>query len=244
MKLIRRMLSSILVVVLFMSITLTAFAAHSFCDVDKNSWYGSAVDYVYNKGLMSGVSSEVFSPDASMSRAMLVTVLYRMAGKPYTSATEPFVDVVSSDWFYKPVVWAYSNGIVSGTSPNTFYPDNNITREQMVAIFAKYAAYKGLKTPASANLNGYNDRFAISSYATAAFKWAVGAGIISGTSPNTLGPQGYATRAQCAVIIRQFVQWAEGGNVVNPTPTPTPTPVPTVKPGGSYGDTETGEDEF
>ena len=222
MKNMKKFISTVLVLCLFLTMQLTAFAAHPFVDVSKNDWYGDAVDYVYNNGLMSGVSSVVFSPDANMSRAMLVTVLYSMAGKPATNASEPFVDVVSGDWFYKPVVWAYSNGIVSGTSPNTFYPDNNITREQMVAIFAKYAAYKGLKTPASANLNGYNDRYAVSSYAVDAFKWAVGAGIISGTSATTLGPQGTATRAQCAVILRQFGRWADGG--VTPTPTPTPTP--------------------
>ena len=217
MKIFRKIVSAVLVVCVFMTMSITAFAAHPFVDVGRNDWYGEAVDYVYNNGLMSGVSSVVFSPDANMSRAMLVTVLYSMAGKPGTSTSEPFVDVVSSDWFYKPVVWAYSNGIVSGTSPNTFYPDNNITREQMVAIFAKYAAYKGLKTPASANLNGYSDRTAISSYAVDAFKWAVSAGIISGTSSTTLGPQGTATRAQCAVIIRQFERWTGNSSTV-PTP--------------------------
>lgn len=220
MRRIKRILSAALFAVMFLSLSLTAFAAHSFCDVDKNSWYGDAVDYVYNKGLMSGVSAEVFSPDANMSRAMLVTVLYSMAGKPSVNATEPFADVGASDWYYKPVVWAYKNGIVAGTSANSFSPNSNITREQMVAIFAKYAAYKGLKTPASANINGYIDRYSISSYATDAFKWAVGAGIISGTSSTTLGPQGNATRAQCAVIIRQFVRWAEKGGAVSPTPTP------------------------
>ena len=225
----KRVVTFAICLVLIFTMQLTAFAAHPFVDVSKSDWYGDAVDYVYNNGLMSGVSSVVFSPDANMSRAMLVTVLYSMAGKPATNASEPFVDVVSSDWFYKPVVWAYSNGIVSGTSPNTFYPDNNITREQMVAIFAKYAAYKGLKTPASANLNGYSDRTAISSYAVDAFKWAVSAGIISGTSSNTLGPQGTATRAQCAVIIRQFERWTGGGSHT-PTPTPTQSPLPVVTP--------------
>ena len=220
MRKFRKVVSAILVLCIFLTMQLTAFAAHPFVDVGKNDWYGDAVDYVYNNGLMSGVSSVVFSPDANMSRAMLVTVLYSLAGKPAASSSEPFVDVVSSDWFYKPVVWAYSNGIVSGTSPNTFYPDNNITREQMVAIFAKYAAYKGLKTPASANLNGYSDRYAVSSYALDAFKWAVSAGIISGTSSTTLGPQGFATRAQCAVIMRQFVRWTGGGSAPTPTPTP------------------------
>ncbi|MBQ3257718.1 MAG: S-layer homology domain-containing protein, partial [Oscillospiraceae bacterium] len=147
-------------------------------------------------------------------------VLYSMAGKPSVNATEPFADVGASDWYYKPVVWAYKNGIVAGTSANSFSPNSNITREQMVAIFSKYAAYKGLKTPASANITGYSDRHSISSYATNAFKWAVGAGIISGTSATTLSPQGNATRAQCAVIIRQFVKWAEKGGTTSPTPTP------------------------
>ena len=220
MKRIKRSLSAMLVAVMFLSLSLTAFAAHSFRDVDQNSWYGGAVEYVYNKGLMSGVSAEVFSPDANMSRGMLVTVLYSMAGKPSVNATEPFADVGASDWYYKPVVWAYKNGIVAGTSANSFSPNSNITREQMVAIFSKYAAYKGLKAHASANITGYSDRHSISSYATNAFKWAVGAGIISGTSATTLSPQGNATRAQCAVIIRQFVKWAEKGGTTSPTPTP------------------------
>ena len=212
MKYLKRILSVVLVLCIFLSMQLTAFAAHPFVDVSRNDWYGEAVDYVYNNGLMSGVSSVVFSPDANMSRAMLVTVLYSMEGKPATGTSEPFTDVGSSDWYYKPVVWAYKNGIVAGTSANTFSPDSNITREQMVAIFAKYAAYKGLKTPASANLNSYSDRNTISSYAVDAFKWAVSAGIISGTSSTTLGPQGTATRAQCAVIIRQFERWTGGNN--------------------------------
>lgn len=237
MKFAKKIISLFLVLVMFVTMQLTAFAAHNFCDVDKNSWYGPAVDYVYNKGLMSGVSAEVFHPDASMSRAMLVTVLYSLAGKPAADNSEPFVDVNSSDWFQKPVMWAYNNGIVSGTSANTFDPNSNITREQMVAIFAKYAAYKGLKTPASANLNGYSDRTAISPYAVNAFKWAVSAGIISGTSATTLGPQGSATRAQCAVIMRQFVRWTEGGGVVTPTPTVKPTPTP---PSGGLEDVENG----
>ena len=185
--------SVLLVISMLLSIQLTAFAAHSFEDVSKGSWYSNAVDYVYNNGLMNGIGANQFAPDTNMSRAMLVTVLYSMERKPATGTSEPFVDVSVSDWYYSPVVWAYKNGIVAGTSTTTFAPDDNITREQMVAIFGKYASYKGLKTPATANLNGYSDRHAISSYAVDAFKWAVGAGIISGTSTNTLGAQGRKT---------------------------------------------------
>lgn len=232
MNKLKKIVSGILVLCMFMTMQLTAFAAHPFYDVAKESWYNDAVDYVYKNGLMSGTSSNTFSPDANMSRAMMVTVLYSLAGKPTTGTSEPFMDVSSSDWYYSPVVWAYKNGIVAGTSANTFSPDSNITREQMVAIFAKYAAYKGLKTPASANLNGYSDRYSISSYAVDAFKWSVSAGIISGTSATTLGPQGTATRAQCAVIMRQFDRWTESGSTVTNTPTPKPPLIEDVTPWG------------
>ena len=199
----------ILTITIFMLFQMTVYAAYPFDDVNEDDWYSEAVNYVYSNGLMTGTGSNQFTPDANMSRAMLVTVLYSMEGKPSVFAVNPFADVASSDYYYYPVVWAYENGIVAGTSATTFEPDNNITREQMVAIFAKYAAYKGLKVSATANIDRYSDKLDVSAYAVDAFMWAVNAGIVSGTSKTTLSPQGTATRAQCAVIMRQFERWSE-----------------------------------
>ena len=197
----------VFIVALVMLLQMTAYAAHSFKDVDADSWYSDAVDYVYNKGLMSGTAYDRFSPDVNMSRAMLVTVLYSMEGKPFSEARNPFEDVDSSDWFHRAVIWAYENGIVAGTSQDSFSPNMNITREQMVAIFSKYVAFKGLSTSATADIGGYRDCDDISSYAVDAFRWAVQIGIVSGTSTDTLSPCGEANRAQCAVILRSLEMW-------------------------------------
>lgn len=236
MKTMKRTIALALVLLLMLSMQLPVLAAHPFSDVANDSWYRTAVDFVYDRKLMSGTSATAFGPDANMTRAMLVTVLYSMEGKPTVTAKLPFSDVAADSWYCKPVSWAYANGIVSGTSATTFSPDSNITREQMVAIFSKYANAKGLKTPAAASIDDYADANTVSAYARNALSWAVGNGIISGTSASTLSPAGSATRAQCAVILYRFVQWTEGTNdapqgTPKPTPTPAPTPKPTPKPG-------------
>ncbi len=226
MKTMKRTLAFLIALALLLSMQLPVLAAHPFTDVADDSWYRSAVDFVYDNKLMSGTSGTTFGPDASMTRAMLVTVLYSMEGKPAVTGSLPFSDVAKDSWYCAPVTWAYENGIVSGTSPTTFSPDSNITREQMVAIFSKYANSKGLETPAAASIDSYADADTVSAYARNALSWAVGNGIISGTSASTLSPAGSATRAQCAVILTQFIRWTNEAQ-----DTPTPTPKPTPKPG-------------
>ena len=140
-----------------------------------------------------------------MSRAMLVTVLYRMDGASY-SGQNPFSDVPDGQYYSQAVGWAASNGIVSGTSASTFSPDSTITREQMASIFYRYAAYKGYDTSSSAPLTQYADSSDVSSYAVLPMQWAVGSGIITGTSASTLSPQTGASREQAALIIERFVE--------------------------------------
>ena len=226
MKTIKRTFALLLALTVLLSVQLPALAAQPFGDVSPDSWYRGAVEFVYDNKLMSGTSGTTFGPDASMTRAMLVTVLYSMEGKPSVSGKLPFVDVDGDAWYYAPVAWAYVSGIVSGTSAATFSPEANITREQMVAIFSKYANSKGLDTPAAASIDGYGDADSVSAYARNALSWAVGNGIISGTSATTLTPAGSATRAQCAVILMRFVEWTERS-------TTAPTPTPSHKPGNN-----------
>ncbi len=223
MKTMKRTFSLLLALTVLLSVQLPVFAAQPFTDVGADAWYRAAVEFVYDNKLMSGTSGTTFGPDASMTRAMLVTVLYSMEGKPAVSGKLPFEDVAAASWYYAPVAWAFGNGIVSGTSASTFSPEANITREQMVAIFSKYANSKGLDTPAAASIDGYSDAGSVSAYAKNALSWAVGNGIISGTSAATLTPAGSATRAQCAVILMRFVEWTER-NTAAPTPTPTHKP--------------------
>ncbi|MGI6205198.1 MAG: S-layer homology domain-containing protein [Anaerovoracaceae bacterium] len=174
-----------------------------FTDVSTDRWSRGAIVYVYNKNLFSGTSATTFDPSASMSRAMLVTVLYRMDGASYSGANS-FSDVSSGSYYYDAVGWAAANGIVSGTSATTFSPDNAITREQMACIFYRYAQYKGFSTSETAELSKYTDASSVSSYATTAMSWAVGSGLISGTSSTELSPQLGATREQTAAIIQRF----------------------------------------
>lgn len=240
MKTTKRLFAMVLALTLLLSLQLPALAAHPFSDVAHDSWYRTAVEFVYERKLMSGTSSTAFGPDSNMTRAMLVTVLYSMEGKPAVSGELPFTDVAPNSWYRAPVAWAYANGIVSGTSAATFSPDNNITREQMVAIFSKYANSKGMETPAAADIDSYIDANTVSAYAVKALSWAVGNGIISGTSATTLSPAGSATRAQCAVILYRFVEWTEqAGDIPQVTPTPTPTPAPTPTPSHRPGNNQT-----
>lgn len=246
----KKIIAAAVALVLLLTLSVTVFAAHPFVDVTDDSWYAEAVDYVYEHELMSGIGTISFGPDTYMTRAMLVTVLYRLAGSPDVSGDIPFVDVPDDAYYYAPVKWCYENGIAAGTSRNAFSPDANISREQMVTIFARYAESKGLDISDGANLSIYNDLEAVSVYALSPFEWAVKAGIVSGTSADTLTPQGTATRAQCAVIMQRFIEWTDSvsetpevtltvvptSTPVVPTATPVvtpdadPTPVPTVQP--------------
>lgn len=182
-----------------------------FWDVSEGDWYYNQVCYVAQNDLMVGTSTTRFSPNQSMSRAMLVTVLYRMAGAPEVDGMfSPFTDVHSTAYYYKAVAWAYTCRIVAGVTDTTFCPDQNITREQMIAIFYRYAIFKDYDTSVSAPLSRFPDENAVSGYAVSALSWGVGTGLISGvgtSGASELQPQGTATRAQAATIITLFDEW-------------------------------------
>ena len=176
-----------------------------FTDVSTSDWFYDDVKFVYENGLFSGTDSRSFSPSASMTRAMLVTVLYRLEGEPAVTGISSFVDVKSGAYYEKAVIWAAANGIVTGTSSTSFSPDAKVTREQLAAILYRYAQYKKLDTSASAKLNSFSDAGQVSGYANAALGWAVAEGLVNGAS-GKLMPKGYATRAQVAAIFHRFVE--------------------------------------
>lgn len=179
-------------------------------DVDTGRWYHEGIDYAIAHGLMNGVGNGMFEPESSMTRAMLVTVLWRYAGSP-AGWENPFTDVPNGSWFTQAVAWAAENGIVNGVGNNKFEPDSNITREQMAAILFRYAAMSGFDTSARGNLDQYPDRGDVSGYAVEPLSWAVAEGLIKGTDNGNgilLDPQGNATRAQVATIIMRFIRTA------------------------------------
>ncbi len=180
-----------------------------FVDVPDNAWYYDAVKYVNENGLMAGTSCNTFSPDATTTRGMLVTILYRLEGSPNIENEiwgYPFKDVDVNAYYATAVYWARMNGIVAGYSDELFGPNDTITREQMAAILYRYAQYKGCDTTAKADLSKFADAAQVGSYAVEAIRWANAEGLVSGTSDTTLTPGGSATRAQAAVILTRFCQ--------------------------------------
>ena len=177
--------------------------SHPFDDV-KDHWAEDAIAYVYSKGLMNGVEDDKFAPDVTLTRAMVVTILYRLSGEPVTFGTAPFSDVESGSWYGKAVLWASKNNIVNGMGDGSFAPMQNITREQFASILYRYAQYRGEMTGAAANLNGYKDAGQISGWATEAMAWAAAEGLINGRTATTIAPKGTATRAEAATILMRF----------------------------------------
>ena len=180
-----------------------------FTDVSTSDWFYDDVAFIYENGLFSGTDSRSFSPNASMTRAMLVTVLYRLEGEPTVTGRSSFTDVRSGAYYEKSVIWAAANGIVTGTDSTSFSPDAKVTREQLAAILYRYAQYRKLDTDASAKLNSFTDADSVSAYASEALGWAVSEGLINGAS-GKLMPKGDATRAQVAAILHRLVK-----NVLN-----------------------------
>ena len=178
-----------------------------FEDVGTGAWYSDAVAYVYRNGLMSGTSASTFSPDAAITRAQLVTILWRMAGSPQVNGLMDFDDVSQDAYYAEAVRWAASEGIAGGYGNGLFGSDDPITREQMAAILYRFAQHMGydVSIGEDTNILSYTDAPDVSGYAVAALQWACGAGIIRGTGDgSTLTPQGGATRAQAAVILTRF----------------------------------------
>ena len=173
-----------------------------FIDVAPNAWYKDAVQYAYDNGLMTGVSATEFAPEATTTRAMIVSILARLEG--VTSAEAAGFTDVSDEWYATAVNWAANVGVVNGYEDNTFRPNQPITREQLAAILMNYAAYKGEDVSARADLSNYTDQ--PSTWATETMQWAVAEGLISGVTNTQLQPQGNATRAQVAAILQRFLE--------------------------------------
>ena len=200
----------VLLAALLVGLVLAGNAASlPFADVSKGAWYYDAVQYVYENDLFSGTSGTTFEPQTPMTRGMLVSVLWRLDGKPAVPAENPFTDVAPRVWYTSGVLWAASEDIVSGMGGGIFAPNENITREQMASIMMRYAAYKGIAVEARADLSGYADSGKISKWAKQSVSWANAVGILSGQEAGAqlvMEPQGEATRAQVASILMRFKQ--------------------------------------
>jgi len=177
----------------------------SFSDVAKADWFYEDVAFAVGQGLFNGVSATQFAPGASMTRAMLVSVLYRMAGSPAADGTAAFLDVPAGQWYTDAVVWANGAGIVTGYSDAVFGTEDQVTREQIAVILHRYAAWCAEDVSAYADVSFYEDFASIGSYAVSAMGWARAEGLISGRTETTLAPKGTATRAEVAAIIHRFI---------------------------------------
>lgn len=187
-----------------------------FKDVKEGNWFKEAADYCYGQNLISGTSSTTFSPNAVCTRAMIVSILYRLSGSPYVSKSDnQFSDVKDSAWYADGVIWAANNGIVAGMGDGKFAPDASITREQLASIMMRYASFRGMRDPdAGMMLIGFPDNDKVSSWAGDGMAWAVGCGLISGNpgkdGQNYLDPKGTATRAQFASILMRYIKATDG----------------------------------
>ncbi len=175
-----------------------------FTDVKLADWYYEAIKFAYNNNLFNGTSSNAFSPNKTMTRAMLVTVLWRYAGSP-DEGNSTFSDVKSDAYYAKAVAWASANNVVNGVGNNRFNPDGTITREQMATILFRYAYQFGYYTDERAELSSFPDGNTVSGYAVDALSWAVGMELINGSNGKLL-PQSGATRAQVATILMRFIE--------------------------------------
>lgn len=177
-----------------------------FADVPSGSWYYDDIAYVYDAGLMTGLTATTFGPNLSTTRGMIVTILWRMENEPAAKNGCPFADVRRGSYYEQAIAWASENGIVTGFDASTFAPDRTITREQLAAILFRFAAYRGMDAVTlRENLSSFQDQAAISAYAVSALNWAVGEGLMQGTG-DKLEPTGSATRAQVAAMLRRFIQ--------------------------------------
>ena len=177
----------------------------NFTDVEENGWYHTGVDFMVKNGFMNGVADDAFDVDGNLTRAQLVTILYRIAGEPESTATNPFADVADGQWYTDAVIWAAENGIVKGVNTTTFAPNDQITREQIATILFRYAKAEKVE----GKLAGFPDAEKVSDYAADAMAWAVEQGLINGISESDgktyLAPQETATRAQIAVILMRYL---------------------------------------
>lgn len=178
-----------------------------FTDLSNTDWYYSYVTYAYQKGLLSGVSADSFAPKTPVTRAMLATVLYRLADSPSMTAASPFTDVPAGQWYSTPVTWAVGAGVVNGVGNGQFAPTNPITREQLAVMLRNYAlSYLGQQDPGNGSTASFRDDSRISSWARDSVRWAVGQGILTGREDGRLDPAGTATRAEVCTMLQRFIK--------------------------------------
>ena len=180
-----------------------------FTDVSEKDWFYNDAMFVYKNGLMLGTSKTLFSPHGTVTRGMMATILWRMEGSLAPKDENSFTDVEAGRWYADAITWTTENGIFAGYSKDKFGPDDPITREQLTAIFYRYADYKGYKLTVTENLDKFEDADKITDYAKMVMQWAVGNGLIKGKSENLLDPQGTATRAEIAAMLHRFVEKAK-----------------------------------
>ena len=177
-----------------------------FTDVSEKDWFYGDVMFVYENGLMLGTSKTLFSPHGTATRGMMATILWRMEGSPAPKGKNSFTDVEAGKWYADAITWTAENGIFAGYGKDKFGPDDPITREQLAAIFYRYADYKGYDLTVKGDLDKFKDADKITDYAKTAMQWAVGSGLVKGKSGNLLDPQGTATRAEIAAMLHRFIE--------------------------------------
>ena len=177
-----------------------------FTDISEKDWFYGDVMFVYENGLMLGTSKTLFSPHGTTMRGMMATILWRMEGSPVPKGKNSFTDVEAGKWYADAITWTTENGIFAGYGKDKFCPDDPITREQLAAIFYRYADYKGYDLTVKGDLDKFKDADKITDYAKTAMQWAVGSGLVKGKSGNLLDPQGTATRAEIAAMLHRFIE--------------------------------------
>ena len=202
---------SVLIILALIAAAVPAAAAGggSFRDVSPLDWSCEYVDYAVDHGYLKGVGEGYFDPKGTTTRAMVVTVLWRMEGEPEAAYRADFRDVPENKWFSVPVIWAKDAGVVLGVSEDKFDPYGVITRQQLAAMFYRYSGFKGYGVTGRADLDGYKDKSKISSWAEAALSWAVSSGLVKGVTETTVGPANFATREQLAAILQRFDSYRE-----------------------------------
>lgn len=209
-KMLHKALAMLLTMALFLALIPGINAAATpFKDVSEQDWFYDSVNYVFENELMNGIGANTFDPHGNTTRAMALTVLYRLAGKPATDTELPFEDVAAGTYYADAVAWAFENGITTGRTPSIFDPDGIVTREELVVFMYRYAVLAGKDISAAENLTSFPDGADVQPYAVEAMQWAVGEGIVNGDlihSMTYLKPQDTATRAQISAILMRFVE--------------------------------------
>ena len=177
-----------------------------FADVSEKDWFCGDVMFGYENGLMLGTSKTLFSPYGTVTRGMMAAILWRMEGSPAPKGKNSFTDVEAGKWYADAITWTSENGIFAGYGKDKFGPDDPITREQLAAIFYRYADYKGCDLTATEKLDEFKDADKITDYAKTAMQWAVRSGLVKGKSGDLLAPQGMATRAEIAAMLHRFIE--------------------------------------